>query len=469
MSIADAVVLAGAMAATWWLWPRFGPVTGVIPLAIGHFFLFCNVFRIHRTKELAWAGLCLVNVVAWAGWDELWWPGILVVQTPLTIALIAWEHDRTLVPRCPGPTDQWPPSRLSRRTAVTEPTHTRGGDLHAASRFVGCLVGTAVGDSLLLIGEGLSRRRIARRFPGTLRHRFLLGHGLVSDDTEHHALVAQCLLAHPEIVDAFSRRFAWRLRWWFLCLPAGIGMATLKACLRLWLGFPRSRSGVASGGDGPAMRVAIIGARFAADNDQRRAYVDAATLITHLHPHALAGAHAVAETSAWIVRGDELPTLWAILKGCSDDSTWGERLAVLRRWHDSGDTVDDLATVLGCPQHVSGWSMHAVPVAIGAWLRHRSDSTAGMGAIFRCGGDTDTIGAIAGAFYGLDGGEAAFDPQWVSGIVDFPLSVNVLRRIGSEFAASDARPVRWAWPLLPVRSLVFLTTVLIHGLRRILP
>ncbi len=337
--------------------------------------------------------------------------------------------------------------------------------LYPAARYIGCLVGTAVGDSLLLVGERLSRSRIARRYPGRLQHRFFFGRGLVSDDTEHHALVAQCLLAHPDDVDAFSRRFAWRLRWWFVCLPAGIGMATLKACVRLWLGFPRTRSGVASGGDGPAMRVAIVGARFADDPGRRRAYVDAATLLTHRHPHALAGARAVAETAAWVVRGERLEALWSALGACSDDPIWAERLEILRRWHADGTPVDALADGIGCARSVSGWSMHAVPLAIGAWLRHRDDSAAGLEAIFRCGGDTATIGAIAGAWWGIDRGEAAFDPTWISGIVDVPLSIGVLRRIGAALAVGSG-PVRWAWPLMPVRALVFLATVIVHVLRR---
>jgi hypothetical protein len=53
-----------------------------------------------------------------------------------------------------------------------------------------------------------------------------------------------------------------RLRGWLLSLPAGIGFATLRAILKLWLGFPLNRSGVYSAGNGPAMRVAVIGAFF---------------------------------------------------------------------------------------------------------------------------------------------------------------------------------------------------------------
>jgi ADP-ribosylglycohydrolase len=72
---------------------------------------------------------------------------------------------------------------------------------------------------------------------------------MVSDDTEHTLFVAQALLTHPEDVIAFQRCPAWKLRLWLLGMPAGIGLATLKAILRLWLGFPPSRSGVWSAGN----------------------------------------------------------------------------------------------------------------------------------------------------------------------------------------------------------------------------
>lgn len=68
LSWLDVAVLALAVPATWLLWPVIGPVAGCIAMAIGHFFLFCNFFRIIR-----------------------WWPGILAVQTPLTAVLIATE------------------------------------------------------------------------------------------------------------------------------------------------------------------------------------------------------------------------------------------------------------------------------------------------------------------------------------------------------------------------------------------
>jgi ADP-ribosylglycohydrolase len=121
------------------------------------------------------------------------------------------------------------------------------------------LLGTAVGDSIGLPAEGLSPARAARLFPDRWRQRLILGSGLVSDDTEHTVFVAQSLLAHPESANRFARRLAWCLRLWLMSLPPGIGLATLRSILRLWIGIPPDRSGVFSAGNGAAMRSAPFG------------------------------------------------------------------------------------------------------------------------------------------------------------------------------------------------------------------
>jgi ADP-ribosyl-[dinitrogen reductase] hydrolase len=105
--------------------------------------------------------------------------------------------------------------------------------------------------------------------------------GMISDDTEHTLMVSQTLLSHSEDTGAFQRALAWKFRWWLAGLPGGVGLATAKACLRLWIGFPMSRSAVQSAGSGPAMRSAIIGAYFADDPVRRQKFVLASARLTH--------------------------------------------------------------------------------------------------------------------------------------------------------------------------------------------
>jgi len=341
--------------------------------------------------------------------------------------------------------------------------------MERAERLIGCLVGTAVGDSLLLPAEGLSRAKISRRFPGPLRQRLVFGRGMVSDDTEHAFLTAQAMLAAGDDVDRFARALAFSLRWWLLSLPGGCGMATAKGLIRSWLGFPPSRSGVMSAGNGPTMRAAIIGLRWAQEPDRLRAFVTASTVITHRDHRALTAVLAVAMSAASIARGEQIEALWAAWRDLSPDSAWLDIVAMLERAYGKSASVDEVAAELGCPTFVTGYSYHSVPVALYAWLQHRGDPAACLEAIFRCGGDTDSIGAIVGALLGADGGAGVFPAPWLERIVDWPLSQATLRAAGRALAGGKEGPVSWWWPLQPVRNAVFLVVILAHGLRRLLP
>ncbi len=163
-----------------------------------------------------------------------------------------------------------------------------------------------MGDAIGLPREGLSRRRAQQIFGGRpLGHRLVLSHGMVSDDTEHTCMAAQALLASGGNPDGFARSMAWRLRWWFIGVPAGVGMATAKSCLKLWLGFPPSRSGVWSAGNGPAMRAAILGVYASDEIDLLQKLVTASTRLTHSDLAAEHGALAVALAAAYAVGQQE--------------------------------------------------------------------------------------------------------------------------------------------------------------------
>ena len=99
----------------------------------------------------------------------------------------------------------------------------------AKAHIVGSILGTAIGDSVGLPYEGLSRRRAERLLGPPDRHRFFFGRGMVSDDTEHTCMVAQSLIRSGGDPDAFGRSLAWGFRLWMLGLPAGIGFATLRS------------------------------------------------------------------------------------------------------------------------------------------------------------------------------------------------------------------------------------------------
>ena len=152
--------------------------------------------------------------------------------------------------------------------------------------ILGCLLGAAVGDAVGLQREGLSRQRAMRMYGGPpLSPSLLGGLGFCSDDTEHTLMIGRALaLAHGD-VKRFERQFASDLRKWLLTCPAGVGFATLRACLKLLVGFSPSSSGVFSAGNGPAMRSALIGV-CTRSNERLGEFVRPSSRVTHTDPKA---------------------------------------------------------------------------------------------------------------------------------------------------------------------------------------
>jgi hypothetical protein len=102
--VTDVIVLvAGATGAVlaaqvlWWLGL-------IVALVVGHFFLFCNVFRVARPLELAWSVLFVALAGGTIAFDQLGWPvalSITLIGTLLVILAqvrkpsyhgIAWER-----------------------------------------------------------------------------------------------------------------------------------------------------------------------------------------------------------------------------------------------------------------------------------------------------------------------------------------------------------------------------------------
>ena len=97
-SLWDAVVLLVTGTLSLWVRSKDFPLWWIVPAAVGHFFLFCNVFLVWRSLELIWAAILVVNVASHvATGHPNWWPA-LGWQLPVTAVVIAlqlrspWYH-----------------------------------------------------------------------------------------------------------------------------------------------------------------------------------------------------------------------------------------------------------------------------------------------------------------------------------------------------------------------------------------
>ncbi|HUF79505.1 MAG TPA: ADP-ribosylglycohydrolase family protein [Burkholderiales bacterium] len=351
--------------------------------------------------------------------------------------------------------------------------------------ITGCILGTAVADAMGLACEGLSRARQARMFPELTGYKLLpFGKGLCSDDTEHTCMLAQSLIETAGCCDAddmarrFASNFGWRLRFWVLGMPAGIGFATLRAIFKLWIGFPARYSGVFSAGNGPAMRVALIGVCYGDDPPHLRALVRAATRITPTDPKAEHGALAVALAAHLSATGKDIAPAGYLLRlrellG-SEASELPGLVENVAHSVARNESTAEFAAGAGCGQGVSGYILHTVPAALHAWLTHQGDYRGAVTAVVRLGGDSDTAAAIVGAVAGARTGKEGIPAEWLRDLWEWPRTVAWMERLAArlaehceQHASGGAVPLGWLQLLL--RNVLFIPLVLAHGFRRLLP
>ena len=332
-------------------------------------------------------------------------------------------------------------------------------------------MGLALGDALGFPLEGLSARRIAGRFGRPERFCFLGRRGFVSDDTEQAVMAAQAVLDARSVADrdtgartegGLPGRAAWRfarlLVGWFWTIPPGVGLATLRACLKLSLGLP---GGVRSAGNGAAMRAAPLGL-LPLPSEERRLVVEALSRVTHLDSRAVDGARAVAEGVALLLEDPQAgwPELRSRLPDL--DPRLGERLD--RAWELRGAEPEEAARELG----TTGYVLHSVPLAFWALWSGPPNFLDGLHRVVLQGGDADSTGAMAGALLGVRFGLSGI-PADLAGHLEGCYSVPRLQALaGALQHAADppGPPGFWA---LRAREAAVKFGVGLHVLWRILP
>lgn len=355
---------------------------------------------------------------------------------------------------------------------------------HTPSQIAGCLLGSAFGDAVGLNYEGLSAKRMQRYADTISRRGLLLGKRFFSDDTEHHTLTSLSLLASRGDLSRFTSQMGWRLRKWFLALPPATGMATLRACIKLCLGFPARFSGVYSAGNGPMMRAGVLGVCLGKRPDELMAWVRANSCITHSDPLATYCAYAVA-LACYVSASNCTPqTYYQLLANQLpvDDASNNllEQVARVVAAETYQQAEADFLHAESLEKGVTGYSVHTLKAVLHVWWRYGDRPAQAIEHMIAMGGDTDTSAAILGAILGAKSGREAFPDSWRRSLCDWPLSRARLERIADTLAdrfatqtgAPDKANPAPRYPpylLLLVRNLLFMVLVLAHGLKRLIP
>ena len=308
------------------------------------------------------------------------------------------------------------------------------------------------------------------------RYRFFFRCGFVSDDTEHTCIVAQSLLVADGDPEKFEREMARRLKWWFVKLPAGVGRATARSMIKMWLGFPVRKCGVFSAGNGPSMRAAILGAAID-DPQQLVEFVKRSTHVTHTDPKAEYGAIAVAYAALMARTNDTVDDEsyfdWLDTNLPDTDSANEFRLLMndVRQSLAARESTIEFSSRTYGRKGVTGYTYHTVPAAIHAWLSHPDDYREAVSTIIQCGGDADSTAAIVGGIIGSKVGLDGIPTEFITNLKEWPCSVRWMNNLADQFGqpAETRRVPRTSVLRQSIRNLLFLAVVLVHGFRRLAP
>lgn len=281
-------------------------------------------------------------------------------------------------------------------------------------RARGVLLGLACGDALGRPVEFRAASEIRAEY-GQLDE--MIGHGTwnqpagtITDDTEQALCIARSLVEQQEFDPA---DIADRFVAWYDTGPFDIGGMTKRSLSRLkhgdewdeagryvWKNSPEGQNA----GNGSAMRCPPLAIPYATEWDRLAEVSRQSSQITHADPRCTAGCAVLTLTVAGLLEDADTPLQDALdYVGADAPDELVAALKPLAR----GDTPAALET--------SGYVVHSLQTALHDGLFADSAEEAIVTAVNR-GGDTDTIGAIAGAIAGAQFGASQLPDRWVSAI-----------------------------------------------------
>ena len=300
------------------------------------------------------------------------------------------------------------------------------------SRAYGALAGLALGDALGMPTQAMSPQQIQTVYghvtglvDGDKSQPYAPGMaaGSVTDDTEQALLIASLLLkGHGSGLNLDASEFSHALlAWEDSMIERGsldlLGPSTKAALERVRAGENPLRVGGEGTTNGAAMRVTPIG--IAASTSDRQLFADAvwsSCQVTHATRQGFQSAALVAAAvSLGIDAGaaDVTDLLWkavAFVRSLPERGAWSPEPDVVAATHRAlklaaqpASSLEWLAGQIG----TSVASAQAIPMAFA--LLARDPSPRALLQAANLGGDTDTIGAIAGAILGASLGVEVFD------------------------------------------------------------
>ena len=277
------------------------------------------------------------------------------------------------------------------------------------SRFVGCLLGLALGDALGAPFEGGPMERALWKIIGKTRE----GCFRWTDDTQMALDLAESLTQQPILdQDDFAHRLAKSYRW-----SRGYGPGAARILKQIRRGvdwriantktFPQG-----SFGNGAAMRAPVIGLAYVCRPSILVDRAKASAIVTHAHPLGQEAAVLVALATSQAYLGKRPTEILEYLQAHAEQEEFRRSLEIARVSLES-KTLEPTGVRKALGNGIA--ATESCVTAIYIALRFLDASFEKLLAFTAaCIGDVDTIGAMAGAIWGARNGAEALPANLIS-------------------------------------------------------
>lgn len=264
-------------------------------------------------------------------------------------------------------------------------------------------MGLAMGDALGAPFEGGLLERLLWRLIGKTHE----GRPRWTDDTQMTLDVAESILDNGRIIpEELARKFALNYRW-----SRGYGPRTSKILRKIrtsgdW--SPPNVQGLSSEGsygNGAAMRSSVLALFFPHDRKKIATAARTSSIITHTHPLGVEGAVMISNVTQSILANSDPSCILSSLRKQITSREMVSRIDQVEEWLSKNVSVTprQVARTLGNES-----SAHAsCPTAIYIALKHINlEFKTMIDFVRKCGGDVDTISAMAGSMWGASNGSS---------------------------------------------------------------
>jgi poly(ADP-ribose) glycohydrolase ARH3 len=277
-------------------------------------------------------------------------------------------------------------------------------------RCVGAMLGLALGDAYGAPFEG----GILERSLWALIGKTLSRHRRFTDDTQMALDVAQCLInSRPINQTELARMLANNYRW---SRGYGPGAARTLGLIRRgkdWRIANRSQYQEGSLGNGAAIRVLPVALTYTRLATVRSEALNSAD-VTHCHPEAKECAWLIACAASGLLAGQSLrDSLVAASLSCECDAI-AKRIHILIELFDSPElTPQQIVSRFGSSV-IARESVFCALYLANFTLDKSFDTL--LACARKCGGDVDSVSAMAGALWGAANGAAKLPPQLLANL-----------------------------------------------------